>query len=145
MIMGTIEYEEIQNPLQIMFSNRILDSINYNGYRIIGTIDNKKLEKKIIEKGIDMLKKQKKYILFKYGCIYEEYKKYIIDNKIEYLEVSRYPDGWYSCLPLVDIYSLYKVEETKIHYMKIIHNSMFARISENEYIRDWYLLIGNIP
>ncbi|CAM3187024.1 hypothetical protein FITA111629_08715 [Filibacter tadaridae] len=145
----TIEYGDIQNPLQSKHCNRILDSINYNGYRILGAIDDKKIEKKVIEKGIDILEKakeeEKEYTPFKYGCIHEEDKKYINDNQIGYLEVSRYPDGWHSCLPLVDIYSLYKVEEIRIHHMMIIHNAMFARVSDKEYIGNWHLLIGNIP
>jgi len=145
----TIEYGDIQNSLQSKYCNRILDAIIYHGYRILGAIDDKKIEKKIIEKGIYILKKsieeEKEYIPFKYGCLHEEDKKYINDNQIGYLEVSRYPDGWHSCLPLVDIYSLYKVEEIRIHHMKIIHTAMFARVSDKEYIGNWHLLIGNIP
>lgn len=144
----TIEYGDIQNPLQSKYCNRILDAINYYGYRILGAIDDKNIEKKIIEKGIDILKKsieEEEYIPFKYGCLHQEDKKYINDNQIGYLEVSRYPDGWHSCLPLVDIYSLYKVEEIRIHHIKIIHTAMFARVSDKEYIGNWHLLIGNIP
>lgn len=145
----TIEYEDIRNPLQSKYCNRILDSINHNGYRILGAIDDKKIEKKIIEKGTEILKKakeeEKEYIPFKYGCIHKEDKKYINDNQIGYLEVSRYPDGWHSCLPLIDIYSLYKMDEIRNHHMKIIHTAMFARVLDKEYIGNWHLLIGNIP
>ncbi len=62
-----------------------------------------------------------------------------------YFEVSKYPDGWYSCLPFVDIYSIYDVNEIKENYLKIIHQAIFARVLDIEYIGNWNLLLGNIP
>jgi hypothetical protein len=61
------------------------------------------------------------------------------------LEISQYADGWYSCLPFVDVFSLYPKEEIQQNYITIIHNAMFARVSDNDYIGNWNQLIGNIP
>lgn len=145
----TIEYRDIQNALKSMYCSRILDAINYSSYKILGVIDDKQIEVAIIEKGIEILNQEeeseKNYIPFKNGYIHEEDREYIKDNQIGYFEVSKYPDGWHSCLPIVDIYDIYDVEEIRIHHMQILHNSIFARVSDREYIGDWHLLIGNIP
>lgn len=145
----TIEYRDIQNPLRSKYFTRVLDAIDYYGYKIRGLIDDKKIEEMITEKGIEILKQAKEeervYIPFEHGCIHEADIEYIHENQIGYLEVSRYSDGWYSCLPFVDLYSLYNLDEIRMYNLKIIHNSMFARVSDREYIGDWHLLIGNIP
>lgn len=144
-----IQYYDIQYPLQSKYSGLIIDMIDYYGYKIFGIVEDEEIEKMIIESGIEFIKdikeKKEKYIPFDHGCIHESDKDYIIKNGIGYLEVSRYPDGWYSCLPFIDIYSFYNLDEIKEHYLKIIHNSMFARVSVREYIGDWNLLIGHIP
>lgn len=88
---------------------------------------------------------EKAYIPFEHGSIHEEDFKYISDEKIGYLEVASYADGWYSCLPYIDVFSIYKKEDIQKDYMAIIHKAMFARVSDNDYIGDWHKLIGNIP
>ena len=45
----------------------------------------------------------------------------------------------------MDVFSLYPKEEIQQNYIAIIHSSMFARVSDNEYIGNWNELIGNIP
>ncbi|TCK98534.1 hypothetical protein EDC19_0963 [Natranaerovirga hydrolytica] len=144
----TIEYRDILNPLRSKYCSRVLDAIDYYGYKIFGMIDDNEIEEMIIEKGIDILKQvneERDYIPFEHGCIHEADIKYIHDNQIGYLEVSKYSDVWHSCLPFVDIYSLYNLEEIRMSHLKIIHNTMFARVSNIEYIGNWNLLIGNIP
>ncbi|MFP3471730.1 hypothetical protein R0J90_16930, partial [Micrococcus sp. SIMBA_144] len=87
-----------------------------------GSIEDEEIETLIIDKGIDILKKVKEevseYTPFKHGSIHEEDIEYIHDNQIGYLEVSRYSDGWHSCLPFVDIYSLYNIDEIKTFHLK---------------------------
>lgn len=147
----TIEYTDITNPLQSKYCRRVLDAIDDYGYKISGLIDDEKIEEMITEKGIETLKHLKEeeeegeFIPFKHGCIHEEDIGYIRENQIGFLEVSRYSDGWYSCLPFVDIYSLFDLDEIRMYHLKILHNAMFARVSGREYIGDWHLLIGNIP
>ncbi len=144
-----IEYENIENPLQSKYCRRVLEAIDHYGYKISGLIDDEKIEELIIKKEIEILKQlkeeEKEFIPFRNGCIHEEDMDYIKDNQIGFLEVSRYSDGWYTCLPFVDVYSLFDLDEIRMHYLKIIHNSMFSRVSDREYIGNWYLLIGNIP
>ena len=144
----TIEYSDIIEPLRSKYCSRILDAIAYYDYKILGVSKYKEIEEMIIERGIEFIKKEQEnieYIPFEHGCFHESDIGYIKDNKIGYLEVSKYPDGWHSCLPFVDIYSIYDINEIKKNYLKIIHNAIFARVSDGEYIGNWYLLLGNIP
>lgn len=145
----TIEYGDIIKPLKSKYCSRILDAISYYDYKIFGMIEDEEIEEMIIEREIELIKKEEKanteYIPFEHGCIHESDINYIKENKIGYLEASRYPDGWYSCLPFVDIYSIYDMNEIKQNYLKIIHYAIFARVSDREYIGNWNLLLGNIP
>lgn len=145
----TIEYSNIVEPLRSKYCSRVLDAIAYYDYKIFGMIEDEKIEEMITGKGIELVKKEgekkTEYISFEHGCIHESDKDYIHDNKIGYLEISRYPDGWHSCLPFVDIYSIYDLDVIKQHHLKIIYNAMFARVSDREYIGNWHLLLGNIP
>jgi hypothetical protein len=144
-----IEYHEIRNALHSKYCSRVLDAIDYFDYKIYGAIEDKGIEELITYKGIEILKEAKeekrKYIPFEHGCIHEADIEYIHDNNIGYLEVSRYTDGWYSCLPFIDLYSYYNLDDIKKSYLEILHNAMFAIVSDREYIGNWYLLIGNIP
>ncbi|MBF4501966.1 hypothetical protein IRY55_11375 [Savagea sp. SN6] len=145
----SIEYKDIIKPLRSKYCSRILDAIAYYDYRIIGWISDSDIEEMITEKGIELVKDEPKvnteYVPFENGCIHERDMDYIKDNKIGYLEISIYTDGWYSCLPFVDIYSIYDINEIQKNYLKIIHSSIFARVLKKEYIGEWHFLIGNIP
>lgn len=49
-----------------------------------------------------------------------------------YLEVSRFTDGWDACLPYIEIYSIYDINEIKYNYLEIIHNlSLQERLIES--------------
>lgn len=85
------------------------------------------------------------YVPLQYGSISKRDFEYIATQNMGYLEISKYADGWHSCLPFVDIFSLYPKKEIQQNYIAIIHNSMFARVSDNNYIGNWNRLIGNIP
>ncbi len=85
------------------------------------------------------------YVPLTHGAIHEEDFEYIAEQKIGYLEIASYADGWYSCLPYIDIFSIYQNEDIQKDYKDVIHKAMFARVSDNEYIGNWYRLIGNIP
>lgn len=145
----TIEYYIIEYALKSKYSELIIEMIEYYGYKIFGIIEDEETKKMIIASGIELIEDKKedkeKYVPFNHGCIHESDKDYIINNGIGYLEVSRYPDGWYSCFPFVDIYSIYNLDEIKANYLKIIHNSMFSRVSDGEYIGNWNFLLGHVP
>ncbi|MDR1630479.1 MAG: hypothetical protein LBS36_09765 [Oscillospiraceae bacterium] len=85
------------------------------------------------------------YVPLQQGYIRENDFEYIAEQKIGYLEIAKYADGWYSCLPFVNVFSLYPKHNIQRDYNAIIHKAMFARVSGNDYIGNWYLLIGNIP
>lgn len=95
--------------------------------------------------GYGPTEEDKEYVPFDHGCIHELDYDYIVDNKVNFMEVSRYLDGWYKCFPYVEVYLLYEKEEIQRNYINIIHSSMFARVSKLEYIGSWNLLAGNIP
>lgn len=105
----TNEYTDITNPLQSKYCRQVLDAIDDYGYKISGLIVDEKIEEMITEKGIETLKHVKEeegeFIPSKHGCIHEEDIGYIRDNQIGFLEVSRYSDGWYSCLPFGYLFS----------------------------------------
>lgn len=85
------------------------------------------------------------YVPLRNGYIDEKDFDYINERKIGYLEVAQYANGWYSCLPFVDVFSIYPKEDIQREYNTIIHESMFARVSDGDYIGNWNLLVGNIP
>ena len=84
------------------------------------------------------------YVPLEYGCIHASDKQYIIDSGMTYIDMSKFVDGWYSCMPYVDFYQLYNKEDIKRNCLKILHTSIFAKKMDSNYIGVWYLLIGNI-
>ena len=144
----TIHFEEIVKSLKSNYSSHILSVIASYNYKIKGLIEDEEIKNEIVEKGIEITEEDRteyEYIPFEHGYIHESDIEYIKENKIGYLEASRFTDGWYACLPYIEIYSIYDINEIKYNYLKIIHNSIFARAFDREYIGDWHLLIGNIP
>jgi hypothetical protein len=79
-----------------------------------------------------------------YGCIHEDDFTYIKEQRLGYLDVAKYADGWCSCLPYVEVFSMYDKMSIQQDYLNIIHEAMFARCSKGTYIGYWHLLIGNI-
>lgn len=143
----TIEYSDIVNVLDSKWANFLLGALDYYEYKIIGVKSNycSKLIEQYSIPFITEDKESKEYVPFDHGCIHEEDFEFIKMNNISCLEVSKYVDGWYSCLPFVELYQLYDEEVIKTDYLEIIHTAIFGRVSDREYIGDWYRLIGNIP
>ena len=127
----------------------VLDALEYFEYSIFGDITGDTIEPKLIERGIKYLggrvEEEKKYVPFEGGYLHEEDERYIKENDIKAMEVAKYTDGWFSCLPLPEIYQMYNQDEMKRDYLDILHQSMFARVSDKEYVGSWSLLLGNIP
>ena len=48
-------------------------------------------------------------------------------------------------MPYINMYSLYEQDLIRDNYLEIVHNSIFARTFELQYIGNWDLLLGNIP
>ena len=143
----TISGRDIKNIMASKHRNLVLYGINKYDYSIISPDED--LIPILESSGVKYLGKseteEKAYIPFEHGSIHEEDFEYIAAQKIGYLEVASYADGWYSCLPYIDVFSIYKKEDIQKDYMAIIHKAMFARVSDNEYIGDWHKLIGSIP
>lgn len=143
----SIEGRDIQNIMSSKRRDLVLYGLKKYDYSIISPDED--LIPILESNGVKYLGKseneKKAYVPFEHGSIHEEDFEYIANGKIGYLEVASYADGWYSCLPYIDVFLLYKKEDIRKDYMAIIHKAMFARVSDNDYIGDWHKLIGNIP
>jgi hypothetical protein len=142
----TIEYRDIANSMQSRYKDMVLDGIEYCGYSILSPID--ELFTELDSRGIRYLatsdKAKNEYVPLNYGCIHEDDFTYIKEQRLGYLDVAKYADGWYSCLPYVEVFSMYDKMSIQQDYLNIIHEAMFARCSKDTYIGYWHLLIGNI-
>lgn len=129
------------------YRDLVLSGIKYYDYAILSPDED--LIPILEERGVKYTgrktQEETEHIPLKHGSISEKDFEYIATQNIGYLEISQYADGWYSCLPFVDVFSLYPKEEIQQNYITIIHNAMFARVSDNDYIGNWNQLIGNIP
>lgn len=142
----TLDYSDIDNSFKSKYKDMILDGIEYYGYSILSPDENiiQELEARDI-KYIGTAEESKgKYIPLDDGCIHYEDFEYIKENGISYLEVAKLSDGWYTCLPYVEVFSIYDKQDIKANYLEIIHNAMFARSPSEDYMGNWYFLIGNI-
>lgn len=144
----TLEGRDMRNVMKSKYADMLLDGIEYFEYSVLSPDDN--LIPILEERGIKYIGEnttitEETYIPFKYGNIHEKDFNYIQTQKIGYLDVAKYTDGWYNCMPYVDVYELYNRDDIQNDYLKIIHKSMFARIGSLNYVGDWSLLLGNIP
>lgn len=142
-----IEYDDIQNIMKSKHRDLVLYGIKHYDYSVL--LPEEDLVPILEERGVKYIgrktKEETEYIPLQHGSISKRDFEYVATQNIGYLEISQYADGWYSCLPFVDVFSLYPKEEIQQNYIAIIHSSMFARVSDNEYIGNWNELIGNIP
>ncbi|MCD7818444.1 MAG: hypothetical protein LUH07_05280 [Lachnospiraceae bacterium] len=143
-----IEFKDIANVMQSKYKNMILDGIEYFEYSILSPTNDflEELNSRSINYLMDKneAKTEKEYVPLNYGCIHEDDFSYIEKEGIGYIEVAQYTDGWYSCLPYVEVFSLFLKEDIQNNYSEILYEALFARCPEKTYIGNWYLLIGNI-
>jgi len=142
-----IEYDDIQEILKSKHYDLVLNEIKLLDYTI--SEPDKDLIPLLDEKGIkyiDVSTKEKiEYEPFNHNSISENDFEYISGQNIGYMEICQYADGWYSCLPFVEVFSFYPKQDIQRDYLMIIHKSMFAHVSGGEHIGSWQLLIGHIP
>lgn len=142
-----IDAKVIQPIMESKYEKLVLDGIEYYGYSILSP--NAELIPVLEDRGIKYFDSDEQdkedYIPLQYGHIHKEDYEYIAKQNIDYLEVAEYTDGWDSCLPFVDVFSLYNKEDIQRDCVEIIHRAMYARRAEKEYLGKWSLLIGNIP
>lgn len=148
-ISKTVESRDILNVLESDHCDMLLDALEYYEFSILGKVEDDIIGKKLSERGIRCLGKDEakegEYIPLKNGYIHEEDEAHIIEKGIQAFEVARYADGWYSCLPFPQLYRIYSQVEVERDYLNILHESLFARVIDREYIGNWNLMIGNIP
>ena len=144
-----IDGHEIRNPLKSKYGKIICDALDYLDKKVMDGLDEQDVYF-LKEAGIEYICKdnkvsQEEYVPFRNGCICKEDFDYIRERNISFMECSRYADGWYTCLPYVDLYELFDLNEIKTHYLEIVHQALFARVVQNEHIGNWNDIIGNIP
>lgn len=142
-----IEGRDIQTVMESEYKNLVLDGIEYYGYSILSP--NVALIPILENRGIKYFgsgeQDKEEYVPLHYGHIHKEDYEYIAEQDIGYLEVAQYTDGWDSCLPFIDVFSLYNKADIQKDYIEIVHRAMYARAAGREYFGTWSLLIGNIP
>lgn len=68
------------------------------------------------------------------------------EKEVSLLELSTYLDGRHRCLPFVQFFDLYNIEDLNENCLDIIHNAISTKVTfSNEYFCNWYLCLGNIP
>lgn len=140
-----IEFRDIASVMQSKYKDMILDGIEYYGYSIMYPTDYllAELDLRGIKYFADKDKSDNEYIPLNYGCIHEDDFDYIKEKKIGYMDVAQYTDGWYSCLPYIDVFTMFKKVDIQQDYQKILYEAIFARCPDKTYIGYWHLLIGN--
>ena len=141
-----IEFRDLATAMQSKYKDMVLDGIEYFEYSIMSP--NKDLLSELDSRGINYLsdkdKDDNKYIPMNYGCVHEEDFTYIQEKKMGYMDVAQYTDGWYSCLPFVDVFTMFNKVDIQQDYLNILYEAMFARCPDKTYIGYWHLLLGNI-
>lgn len=142
-----IDGKEIQAIMESKYKKLVLDGIKYYGYSIFSP--GSELIPVLEERGIKYFdsdeQEKEEYVPLHYGHIHKEDYEYIAKQNIDYLEIAEYTDGWDSCLPFVDVFSLYDKEYIQRDCVEIVHRAMFARRTGREYLGMWSHLVGNIP
>lgn len=143
----TIEGRDLRTVMNSVYKNMVLDGIEYCGYSILSPDDKyiPELEARGITYYASEEKTDKEYLPFEHGYINEDDLQYIIEHKVGFNEISKYTDGWYSCLPFVYFYAIYDRKDIQNNYLEILHNSLYARASGKEFLGNWNLVLGNIP
>lgn len=143
----TIEGRGLRTVMNSVYKNMVLDGIEYYGYSILSP--DIQLIPELEVRGIRYFGSEEKieeeYTPFEHGYIHEDDLHYIVEHKIGFDEISKYTDGWYSCLPFVYFYGIYDKADIQNNYLNILHNSLYARTADKDFLGNWNLLLGNIP
>ena len=144
-----IEGRDIGNVLKSEYKKMICDALDFYDKKVMEGLDDEEIEI-LKEAGIEYIcnpdaNVEREYIPFRNGYIDREDFDYIRDNSLSIMECSRYADGWYTCLPFVDLYELFDIEEVREQYLSIIHQALFAKVNKGEHIGNWNDIVGNIP
>ena len=140
---------EVRNVLRSDYAKLICNVLSSLDKKVKGRLDDE--ETGVLDKyGIEYIREnntgvKREYSPFSDGCISREDFDYIKENHISIIECSRYAGGWYDCLPYVDLYEQFDIQEVRKKYLSIIHNSLFAKVIRGEHIGIWSNIIGNIP
>ncbi len=143
-----IDGGEVRNVLRSDYAKLICNVLSSLDKKVKGGLDDEEIAV-LNEHGIEYVRENdaevKEYLPFRDGCIGREDFGYIKENHMSIIECSRYADGWYTCLPYVDLYELFDIQKVREQYLAIIHNALFAKVIRGEHIGSWSNIIGNIP
>lgn len=143
----TIESRNIRSIIKSKYANLVISGLKCLDYSVMDV--NEELESilKVYEirylPGTNYSGEKKE--LRDRGYIEEGDIEYIFSNSIDMFEVASYADGWYGCLPYVDMFTCFPRRKIKENYLSLMHSAMFAKVSDGRYFGGWHLLAGNIP
>lgn len=143
----TIEIQSIRNILESKYSTYFLEGLHRYNINILGAVDDH-LGAKLDAYGIRYIEKAESQHHpngpFENGYIHEDDFDFIKKLGISAEECAKYADGWYTCLPYVEVFELFNTDSLREQHMHILHCAMFAKVVGREYIGNWHSLIGNI-
>lgn len=104
-----IEYDDIQNILKSKRRDLVLSGIKYFDYTILSTDEDliPMLKERGVKYTVEKTQEETECVPLKQESISRQDFEYVAAQNIGYLEVAQYADGWYSCFPFVDVFSLY--------------------------------------
>jgi hypothetical protein len=140
-----IEFRDVKSVLHSKYQYLILEMIQYFKYSLFGVDEEQFFSIPGIKSTPLQMEKERNNIPFDHGHIHKEDIDYIKKEKISFIDISRYTDGWYSCFSIPEIYNHYPKKELRENILQIIHVSMFAKDSSLERIGLWYYYLGNLP
>ena len=142
----TINFEEIKNAINSKYADIVLEELIVRGIKVrgkIGEVEKAKLQEWHIEFE-EELEKIEEYVPFKNGYIHINDFDYISKNSLSIEECAKYTDGWYTCLPYIELFELFDKDELQVKCLDVLHTSIFARCASGNYIGNWHALIGHI-
>lgn len=144
----TLEISDMKNVLMSDYCDSVLEMLRRNDYSFIGSASGETIAK-IKAYGINITERsdgeEKEYVPFEHGYIHDADLAYIQENNIPLEECVKYADGWLSCMPLLALFEMHDASLFKENCLGILHDAIFARVVDRQYIGNWYNLIGYIP
>jgi hypothetical protein len=144
----SIDYYEIENMLDSKYQKLILDAIEYYDYEVISVPEGKANKLKSVRYAVKKNEEKElkePRIPLGGGYIQKNDFEYIVENKLDVIEASKFLDGWHACFPYVELYEEYDKKQVKEIYLKIIHTALYSKHSGFEFTGNWYKCVGNIP
>lgn len=141
-----IEYFEIKNILNSKYKDKAIKELKNGEFKISNVPLNeveilKQNEIEFFEEESEIRKRD----ALENGILTKDDVSFIIESKMDALDIAKYPGDWLECLPLIDIYENFDYDFIKFNLLEIIHNSLYAKSNYSNRIGTWNNYLGYIP